>query len=269
MVNIIDTDLGRPINHISTNIKHEDLFADIQKVMETESVIEKEVLLSNEAITLMRIFPYVRQDKTLDGVVITFVDISKIKDLNNIITGIFNASYNSIMAFTAVRNELNQVIDLKLIAANAPSDKLLLTNADQAIGKGLKANFPHLGEHGLFKAYLDVIEKGSVLHTEYELLQHNKHTTYELVAVKMMDGITITLSDISEKKESAEKIQKNYNELMLVKENLRKLNAELEDKVLERTRELTVSEERFRLVSKATNDTIWDLEPYQQQHVVE
>ena len=258
MVNIIETDIGRPINHISTNIKHENLFADIQKVMETDSVIEKEVLLSNDSITLMRIFPYVRQDKTIDGVVITFVDISAIKDLNNIITGIFNASYNSIMAFTAVRNERNQVIDLKLIAANAPSDKLLLANAETAIGQGLKTNFPHLGEHGLFKSYVDVIEKGTVLHTEYELIQNNKHTIYELVAVKMMDGITITLSDITDKKESGEKIQKNYNELMLVKENLRRLNAELEDKVLERTRELTVSEERFRLVSKATNDTIWD-----------
>jgi two-component system CheB/CheR fusion protein len=53
-------------------------------------------------------------------------------------------------------------------------------------------------------------------------------------------------------------IHQHNAELVAVKDNLKKLNDELESKVLERTHALTVSEERFRIVSQATNDAIWD-----------
>jgi len=78
MVNLIDGDIGRPISHISTNIRYENLFPDIARVSENEDVIEKEILLNNESRCLMRIMPYIRRDKKQDGVIITFVDISAI-----------------------------------------------------------------------------------------------------------------------------------------------------------------------------------------------
>src|SRR5690606_33339614 len=44
----------------------------------------------------------------------------------------------------------------------------------------------------------------------------------------------------------------------ITKENPQRLNNELELRGTERTRELSISEERFRLLSLATNDAIWD-----------
>ncbi len=46
--------------------------------------------------------------------------------------------------------------------------------------------------------------------------------------------------------------------MITAREGLKTLNLELEDRVTERTQKLSESEERFNLVAKATNDTIWD-----------
>jgi two-component system CheB/CheR fusion protein len=124
MINVIETDVGRPIEHISTNIRSANLFADILQVIKTETEIEKEVLLSNNRTLLMRILPYLRQDKTVDGVVISFIDISSMKQRDNILKGVFNASPNAIMAFDAVR-ENEQLVGFSFLKANHAADAIL------------------------------------------------------------------------------------------------------------------------------------------------
>ncbi|HYC28574.1 MAG TPA: chemotaxis protein CheB, partial [Chitinophagaceae bacterium] len=258
LVNLIETDIGRPISHISTNMRYHDLLENIQQVMDTEKMFEKEVRLNNGKSTLMRILPYVRQDKQSDGVVITFIDISDLRERDNIIKGVFDSSPNAIMAFSAVRNERNQIIDFKWLATNYAADKLLGQSTGGFMGKYLKKEFPAVFENQFFEKYVNVVKSDIPLSFEYNYQANGLNLWFEIVAIKMMDGLVVTLTDISEKKESEERLKKNYSELMNVKEHLRKLNMELEDKVIERTRKLAESEERFRLVTKATNESVWD-----------
>ena len=74
----------------------------------------------------------------------------------------------------------------------------------------------------------------------------------------MGDGLTITFADIAEKRNAHQKIRHAYNSLKDTQGNLKNLNNELEKRVIERTKELSISEERFRLLSIATNDAIYD-----------
>ena len=255
MVNLIEADIGRSIEHISNNIKAENFTADIRSVLLTTHVVEKEIQLNNGNRSLMRIMPYVRKDRKTDGVVITFVDISLITELNNIISGVFNASLNGILAFRAVRNQDHFIVDFKCISHNEAAQGFLAKNEEELNGAMLVKQLPELTIGNLFNKYINVVEKGIALQTEFQTLDQE---WYRIVAVKMSDGFAATLTKITEQKLSERKLKKNYNELVAVRENLKLLNTDLEHKIKERTQWLSESEERFKLVSQATNDTIWD-----------
>jgi two-component system CheB/CheR fusion protein len=256
LINLIESDIGRPIEHISTNLREGDLFIDIREVMRTGETKEKEVVLSNGRLSLMRVLPYERRDKQMDGVVVSFVDITRLKELDNIIKGVFNSSHSAIMAFRSVRNETGQVTDFTWIAANHTSDQLL--GKTGYIGHSLKEGFPNLLKKGFFERCVKVVNSGTPLHTELPLEIHAKTIWFEVTASQMMDGLVLTMTNIDEKKKAQDKFRKNYHELIQARENLRSLNTSLEEKVKERTYELSQSEERFRLIANATNDAIWD-----------
>ncbi len=258
MINLINSDIGRPIDHISTNIKNSNLVAEIENVLENENIIEKEVQLSSGAYSLMRILPYLRQDKKVDGAVITFIDITEIKQLDNIIKGVFNSSLSAIMAFKCVRNEKRQLIDFRWIAANYETDNLLNKPQSEYMGKSFKEVFPDALAKGIFQKCVTVVNSGEPLNMEMQLTFNGKSEWYEVVANQMMEGLMITLTNINEKKQAEDKFRDNYKELMKTKESYRNLNLELENKVKERTHELSLSEERFRLIANATSDAIWD-----------
>jgi two-component system, chemotaxis family, CheB/CheR fusion protein len=102
------------------------------------------------------------------------------------------------------------------------------------------------------------VKTGEPLHYEYSYVHKGIKKWFETEVVKLDDGFAVTFADITEKKEADEKIHKAYRELKHAEEKLKKLNNELEQTVKERTLDLYRSEERFRLVSHATNDIVWD-----------
>jgi two-component system CheB/CheR fusion protein len=258
MVNLIEGDIGRPIEHLSTNIRTSSFMADIRKSLEKGAIIEREVQLASGPTCLMRILPYERQDRVPDGVVVTFVDISKLKELDNIIKGVFNTSVSAIMAFRCMRNEKNQVSDFVWIASNYAADALMEKQHPDYTGHSLREVYPELTKKGVFEKVVQVVETGRTLHTEIQLHRGEVPEWFELVANRMMDGVVITLTNIHDKKKADEKFRANYHELMKAKENYRNLNIALEEKVKERTFELSQGEERFRLIANATSDAIWD-----------
>ncbi len=255
MVNLIEADIGRSIEQISHNIIAENLTGDIQQVLSTGKVIEKEILLKNGASSLLRILPYIRKDKKTDGVVITFVDISKLTELSNIISGVFNASPNGILAFKAIRNKQHFITDFTCISLNDEATRILKRRQHELLNASFSENLAELSDGALMQKYISVVEKGINLQLE---LQLSNRTWIQVVAVKMSDGFVATLTDISKQKLADEKIRNNYNDLLQARESLKQLNAQLELKVNERTQKLSESETRFNLVSQATNDTIWD-----------
>jgi two-component system CheB/CheR fusion protein len=81
IINLIPTDAGRPITDITTNLRYPELAADARDVMRTLAFSEKAVATSNGLWFLVRIMPYRTLDNRIDGVVITFVDITESKSI--------------------------------------------------------------------------------------------------------------------------------------------------------------------------------------------
>lgn len=256
MINFIDSDMGRPLTHISNNIRSENLLRDVQTVLRSGRPLEKEVQLLTGKNLLMRIMPYLTHEGKNDGVIIAFIDITAITDLNNIIRGVFNSSPNAIFAFQAQRNYQDDIDDFTVLSANYAANAMIRRSNDDLKGLSLKKDLPALTAGDLLQRYLEVVDGDN----SYRGILRGKEDAkwYEVTVVKMMDGFVATFTNITERRLAEERLHANYMELISTRETLKKLNAELEDKVLERTKALAISEERFRLVSRVTNDALWD-----------
>ena len=72
-----DVDRGRPITDVVTQLAYDELRTDVQDVQRTLRVVERELDLKGGAASfLMRIRPYRTVQDVIDGVVITFTDIT-------------------------------------------------------------------------------------------------------------------------------------------------------------------------------------------------
>lgn len=79
IINLIQGDIGRPVGHISPNLKdYHQLVEDAQTVLDTLIPIEIEVETIEEKFYTMRILPYRTQESVIEGVVINFIDITKL-----------------------------------------------------------------------------------------------------------------------------------------------------------------------------------------------
>ncbi len=79
IINLIPADAGRPITDITTDLRYPELAADAREVMRTLAFSEKAVATSNGRWFLVRIMPYRTLDNRINGVVVTFADITGAK----------------------------------------------------------------------------------------------------------------------------------------------------------------------------------------------
>jgi len=79
VLNLLETDLGRPISDFSLKLDYPDLEKDIAQARRGLALTERVVRHRNGLWYLARIFPYRTMENVIDGVVITFVDITEQK----------------------------------------------------------------------------------------------------------------------------------------------------------------------------------------------
>ncbi len=81
LINLIDADIGRPVDQIRTNMAGYDhiLGADVKEVLETLVPKELEVQTNSGDWYLLRIRPYRTLENVIEGAVITFTEISTMK----------------------------------------------------------------------------------------------------------------------------------------------------------------------------------------------
>ena len=78
-VNLMEQDIGRPIGHISHNLRNEDLVMMAGKVINSLIPAEKEVQSANGKWYILKYSPYRTNEHIIKGVVISLVDITSLK----------------------------------------------------------------------------------------------------------------------------------------------------------------------------------------------
>ena len=77
----ISSDIGRPLADIVHKLDYPELQDDAQEVLRTLVFSEKQITSNDGHWYIVRIMPYRTLENVIDGVVITFIDISEAKRL--------------------------------------------------------------------------------------------------------------------------------------------------------------------------------------------
>jgi two-component system, chemotaxis family, CheB/CheR fusion protein len=80
IINLILSDVGRPVSHVASNlVGYDRLAADAKAVLDTLVPKEVDVQTTDDKWFAMRIMPYRTLDNVIEGAVITFVDITEME----------------------------------------------------------------------------------------------------------------------------------------------------------------------------------------------
>ena len=113
IINLIGSDVGRPVGHLVSNlVGYNQLVADAQAVLNTLVTKEVDVLTHEDKSYRMRIQPYRTLDNVIEGVVLTFVDITELKQTE-----------------AALRNAVNGLLRLAVVVRDA-HDALTVQDLD-------------------------------------------------------------------------------------------------------------------------------------------
>lgn len=137
--NLIPGDVGRPITDLVNTLNYPELSVDSNEVLRTLIFIEKTVATSNGRWFNVRIMPYCTLDDRIDGLVITFIDITKLKKME-----LAFKNLSSMLGALTVEAE-NAVLGLacngKILEYNGGAENLFGVKRMNAIGKNFIEQF--------------------------------------------------------------------------------------------------------------------------------
>ena len=155
--NLIQTDLGRPISDITTKIRYTDLKKDAIEVLKTLVRRDVEVQDDDGKWYAMSTSPYRTTENVIDGIVMTFVDITKIKDAENaqLLATVVNDSYDAVTI---------QDFKGEICAWNRGAEELYGWTAAEALKKNIKDMIPAKKRKETL-AFLEKLKSGEIIKT--------------------------------------------------------------------------------------------------------
>lgn len=84
VIRLISSDVGRPVGDLVSKLRYDKLVEDANAVLHTLAFREVEVQSESGEWYLMRVLPYRTTENVIDGLVITFIDVTNLKKLQGL-----------------------------------------------------------------------------------------------------------------------------------------------------------------------------------------
>ncbi|MDQ2752153.1 MAG: PAS domain-containing protein, partial [Bacteroidota bacterium] len=236
--NLIPTDYGRPLTDITGKLENANITEDAETVLKSLRTVEKEVRITNSQVYLMRITPYRTNDDRINGVVVSFVDITErkeaeerlyqsdkkyslqleekveertiqLKKSRDLLQATMDSSLDMIQVFETARDESGEIVDFKWILNNHTSEKIY----GNIIGKSLLQLNPGVVEEGIFDTFKKVVETGISNQSERHYVHEQFDGWFYQSVVKMGDGLAATTTNTSERKKAEQEINRLKDEI--------------------------------------------------------
>ena len=143
IINLIQSDVGRPVAHIVSNLAgYTNLVHDVKRVLDTLVAQETEVQTIDGKNYTMRIQPYRTKENVIEGAVISFVDITDIVKTRNALL-----KANDLLRLAVVVRDAQDAITVQdlegqMIAWNPGAVRLYGWSESEALEMNVRARIP-------------------------------------------------------------------------------------------------------------------------------
>lgn len=171
LFNIIPTDVGRPLADLSSLATDTALTADARTVLQTFDPIEQEIEAKNGAWYIRRILPYRTQDNGVEGVVITFADITERRRTADALGAAkreaqrANAAKSRFLA--AASHDLRQPLQALTLMQGILERKIRENKTDEALALVARLDETAAAMSGMLNTLLDINQlEAGIVHAE-------------------------------------------------------------------------------------------------------
>ncbi|MEQ8406390.1 MAG: chemotaxis protein CheB [Oceanicaulis sp.] len=206
LFNIEESDVGRALTDFTHQLDYDRLEADVRKVLRDLVPVETELRTKEGRWFMMRVRPYRTMEDRIDGAVVSFVEISRRREMERQLKeselryrSLYNAMDQGYCVVELVRDGDGVVIDFCYLDANAALERQ--TGLQKVAGRLNSALLPDL-EADWFAFFDQVSGKGEADRREGEISALGRH--YEVFATPHgeagPDQLAVLFNDITARK---------------------------------------------------------------------
>ncbi|MBU2913239.1 MULTISPECIES: ATP-binding protein [Reichenbachiella] len=128
-----------------------------------------------------------------------------------LLKSILDSAFDGIMSFDSIRNDRGDIIDFEWLFINDVAEELLDLESDDVMGERLISVLPLYQKYGIVDRLIDVVLSGKSTTFEQQVVDESSNRWYQMSIVKLGDGCTMTLQDITDEKEAIKAVKSREN----------------------------------------------------------
>ncbi|HEY8918625.1 MAG TPA: PAS domain S-box protein, partial [Chitinophaga sp.] len=221
LFNLIPNDIGRPLSDITHRLVYNNLMEDAELVLEKLQAVEHEVRTTDGRLMMMRVLPYRTAEDRINGVVITFFDITERKHAEEALRQseeryrtLFNSIDEAFALCEIMTDKDRKTVDYRIVEVNPAFEKIM--GPDHTYGKNTwEVTSPE-------NSWIEICEKaalnGETFRFESRIAEAGRwFDTYVGPVGEIGNGkFALVFTDISERKRNEISIRKNEARLTAI-----------------------------------------------------